>query len=47
MYVQKHVVEQIVTAKKDRIYHRTGPHAVRFIPKAVTSKDGVVAREWM
>ncbi|CAN5965997.1 unnamed protein product [Sphagnum jensenii] len=44
---KKHVVEQIVTAKKDRIYHRTGPHAVRFIPKAVTSKDGVVAREWM
>ncbi|KAH8970433.1 hypothetical protein BDL97_02G088700 [Sphagnum fallax] len=44
---KKHVVEQIVTAKKDRIYHRTGPRAVRFIPKAVTSKDGVVAREWM
>ncbi|CAM6007652.1 unnamed protein product [Sphagnum balticum] len=44
---KKHVVEQIVTAKKDRIYHRSGPRAVRFIPKAVTSKDGVVAREWM
>jgi hypothetical protein len=44
---KKHVVEQIVTAKKDRIYHKTGPRAVRFIPKAVTSKNGVVAREWM